>query len=99
MDEMELLLRECREGTMKNLFGDQPKGYRQYSTEHWEVIDGMDQMAPRFLEERLREVELGKKKYDERHYNVYVYKVLPTPPGLKEGQDFLRKSAELSGYQ
>lgn len=68
----------------KNLFVNRPGGFRQYSTEHWDVIDDMDQIIPSCLEELLRERKSKKKKYDEQHYNVHVYKVLPYPPGSKE---------------
>jgi len=74
----------------KNLFVNRPGGFRQYSTEHWEVIDDMGQMIPPELEKLLRGEKSKKKQYDEQHYNVYVYKVLPYPPGLKEKKGLLR---------
>lgn len=65
-------------------------GYRQYSTDHWEVIDDMDQMKVVSLDELSQKLTLLRKKRVEQHYNVLVYKVLPYPPHAKDKQEFLR---------
>jgi hypothetical protein len=69
------------------LFGHRPRSLRQLSNEHWEIIDGMDQMIPTKLLNLLRVLRgetSDKEPNDEQCYNVYVYKVLPYPPGSKE---------------
>ena len=47
------------------------------------------------LEELLDLMKPKKKNYDEQHYNVHVYKVLPYPPGSLKS--FFRGRKEVSG--
>jgi hypothetical protein len=59
--------------------------YREYSTEFWEVIDDMNYWNPIAKESTGREEQINK------HYNVYVYRVLPYPPPSRDRLESISK--------
>jgi hypothetical protein len=59
--------------------------YREYSTEFWEVIDDMDYWNP------VTKENMDRGEQIKKHYNVYVYRVLPYPPPSRDRTEFMSK--------
>lgn len=59
--------------------------YREYSTEFWEVIDDMNYWNP------VTKKIMDREEQIKKHYNVYVYRVLPYPPPLGDRIEFMSK--------
>jgi len=59
--------------------------YQEYSTEFWEAIDDINYWNPLTKEIMDREEQIKK------HYNVYVYRVLPYPPLSRDRIEFMNK--------
>jgi hypothetical protein len=96
---MVFVLEVTEMGSEGNRFIKKQGGYRQYSNEHWEIIDGMDQVRVPSLEEISQRLDSITEKDAGQRYNVYVYKVLPYPPHAVGKRKLLGKFTDVITHQ